>query len=130
MRDDRRGRAARADGDRARRPPEGFRARSRERFAQLSVEALLDLPAAVAHAAGDAELLIADVPPPPLPSEGEPRLADFSPARPGVPARLTLYRRAIELRAVDRADLTALIVEAAIDAVADALGHPPDLDEP
>ncbi len=130
MRDDRRGRAARADGDRARRPPEGFRARSHERFAQLTDEALLELPAAVARAAGDAEILIADVPPPPLASEVEPKLAAFSPARPGVPAQLTLYRRAIELRAIDRADLTALIVEATIDAVADALGHPPDLDEP
>ena len=127
MPSDRHGRTPRADGDRGRRPPQGFRAADTRRFEHLARDALAKLPSGVADAVAGAELTVAAVPPSTATGPGSPELARFSTARPGHRARLELFRGPIELRASDQADLLDIIAAATIDAVSDALGHPPGL---
>lgn len=119
---DRYGRVPRADGDPARRPGDGFRARDRDRFAQLARDAVALLPAPVRSPLSGATLVVEDLPPPPRGLAWEEvALAAFQAAPPG---RLVLYRRPLELRAESRADLVDAIRDAAGAAVALELGLP------
>ncbi len=109
----------RPDNDRRRRPTHGFRTRDVTRFADLAQDALSELPDELLAAVAQAELIVEEVPPEP------------SVARPDVPlaavqlqpkARVTIYRRPLESRAVDRAELTDLLRGAIGRQVAEALG--------
>lgn len=129
MSEDRHGRATRADNDRRRRPSDGFRLRDAERFARLAEDALATLPEPLLDALEDAELEIVDVPPEPPPGADEVALAEFRPARGRVPARVTVYRRPLEARALARLDLVELVRMAVGREVAVALGLDIDLDD-
>ena len=88
----------------------------------------------------DLEVLVQDVPPP-LPSSTDGLVADGTagaavplaralPGTDGRSPRLVLYRRPLELRAEDVADLRDLLREVATDAVAELLGIDPDEVDP
>jgi predicted Zn-dependent protease with MMP-like domain len=122
------GRATRADAARRRRPVDGFRARDRRRFADLVEQGVASLPANLLAPLQPAMLRIEEVP---EPTEGtaDIPLARFTSDAAGETV-LTIYRRPLELRALDRADLVDLVRLAAGRAVADALGlDPGDLDD-
>lgn len=128
MRDrDRHGRIRHVDGDARRRPAEGFRpAGGHRRFADLVEDALSELPEQVLRELADAVLAVEDVPPDePVvgPGPWEPPLARLALTS---PRRLTVYRRAIELRATSRMELAETIRGGAVEAVAEALGWPDD----
>jgi predicted Zn-dependent protease with MMP-like domain len=114
------GRAARADATRRRRPVDGFRASSRRRFAALVEQGVASLPAHLLAPLGSARLRIADVPDR-VDDPDEIPLARYEVSAEG-DAVLTVYRRPLELRALDRPDLVDLVRLAAGRAVADALG--------
>lgn len=112
---DRHGRVRRADGDPRRRPADGFRVASRERFLQLVADACALLPAPFAGHAEAARIVVTDVGDE---VDGEPVLAALDPAA-GV---LTVYRRPVEMRAEDLVGLVELLRLAVGEAVADAFG--------
>lgn len=61
--------------------------------------------------------------------DGEVPLARLLPGRPGqgtVPPRIVLYRRPLEIRAVDRDDLADLVHDVIIEQVANLLGIDPE----
>jgi len=128
VREDRHGRALRADNERSRRPSDGYRVRDARRFGRLVEEAVDALPDALLDAVDDAELVVEEVPPAD-PADDEPPLAAFSPARRGRRARVTVYRRPIELRAVSRGELAELIRLAVGREVATALGLEAEFDD-
>jgi len=123
MREDRHGRLRRTDGDRRRRPVDGFRARDRARFEDVAEDALGGLPARVLREIAGARLGLEDVPPQPEPADAgeEPELGRLEL---GTPRRLVLYRRPIELRAGSRMELADAVRDAAAEAVGRALGWP------
>jgi len=129
MPDDRHGRASRSDNDRRRRPSDGFRLRDAARFARLTEDALATLPEPLLEALEDAELEIVDVPPEPAAGADDVALAGFRPARGRVPARVTVYRRPLEARALARLELVELVRVAVGREVAVALGLDVDLDD-
>lgn len=57
-------------------------------------------------------------------------LARLLPARGGQPARIVLYRRPLELRAVDREDLEDLVHDIVVEEVAHFLGLDPETVDP
>lgn len=119
---DRHGRVRRADGDRRRRPVDGFRVRATRRFEDLVEEAVSGLPARMLREIAEAHLRLEAVPPDDaVDAGGEAVLGRLELTR---PRRLVLYRRAIELRAGSRAELTDVIRDATAQAVGMALGWP------
>ncbi len=119
---DRHGRAQRADNDARRRPPDGYRVRTAQRFRRVVEDAVALLPQRLAQPLTGAHLVIADVPPQPSPG-GDIPLASFE------RGRLTVYRRPVEIRAESRATLEETLVIAIGQAVARAMGYPDDLDD-
>ena len=128
MREDRHGRALRADNERSRRPSDGYRVRDARRFTRLVQEAVDALPDALLDAVNDAELVVEEVPPAD-PRDDEPPLAAFRPGRRGQRAQVTVYRRPIELRAASRGELGELIRLAVGRQVATALGLEAEFDD-
>ena len=122
MRRDAHGRAARADNDPRRRPADGFRLRDATRFQRVVVDAIATLPGRLAGPLADARVVVEAVPP----AGGE--QADVPLARFRAPL-LTVYRRPLESRASDRADLEEAVRVAVGEAVAAALGLDDDLDD-
>lgn len=57
-------------------------------------------------------------------------LARLLPATGGEPPRLVLYRRPLELRALDRSDLADLVHDVVVEEVAHFLGMDPDTVDP
>jgi predicted Zn-dependent protease with MMP-like domain len=57
-------------------------------------------------------------------------LARLLPAGPGHPARIVLYRRPLELRALDREDLEDLVHDIVVEEVANFLGLAPEIVDP
>jgi len=129
MPEDRHGRASRSDNDQRRRPSDGFRLRDATRFARLTEDALATLPEPLLEALEDAELEIVDVPPEPPPGAEEVALAEFHPADGRGRARVTVYRRPLEARALARLELVELVRVAVGREVAVALGLDIDLDD-
>lgn len=129
MASDRHGRAARTDGDRRRRPVDGFRMHDVRRFTAVVEDALATLPQALRDAAGEALVAVEDVPP--AGSDAVIPLARFEPAqsRRQLPGKLILYRRPLELRALSRDDLAELIRAAAGREIARALGREADFSD-
>ncbi|HWB71395.1 MAG TPA: metallopeptidase family protein [Egibacteraceae bacterium] len=130
MASDRHGRALHADGDRRRRPSDGFRVRDARRFARLVEDVVETLPRGLLEAVADAEIVVEDVPG--ADAARQVALARFDPA--AVPPRLTVYRRPLESRAWSREELDEVVRTAVGREVARALGvaddFPDDSDEP
>jgi len=131
VREDRHGRVLRADTERSRRPSDGFRLRDARRFRQLAEEAVDGLPDALLDAVDDADVLVGEVPPPGAPDrpDEEPPLAAFVPRQGGRPARVTVYRRPVELRAASKGELVELVRLAVGREVARALGLEAEFDD-
>jgi predicted Zn-dependent protease with MMP-like domain len=136
---DRHARFRRADVDRRRRPTEGFRASSTNRFERLVADAVAALPGELRSHLDDVHVTIEDVPPPPSPgTPDEVLLARYQvmprnggrPALGAFPDRLVLYRRPLEARSRDRAELAELLRATLVHELADHLGLDDDrLDE-
>lgn len=71
------------------------------------------------------ELAIAEVP-----RDDESGLAAFDPADAGVPARVTVFRRPIELRAASRAGLQRLAADVLAEQASGLIGVPPSVLDP
>ena len=128
VRDDRHGRLARADSDRRRRPSDGFRVRDVARFQRIAEDAIATLPSPVLDALAEADLVLEEIPPEPAAGENVVPLAEFRPA--GVErARVTVYRRPIEARAITRGEVADLVRLAVGREVAFTLGLDVDLDD-
>lgn len=131
--DDRHGRAARADSDRRRRPSDGFRVRDARRFRRLVDDAVAGLPEELLTAVREAEILIEEVPPAALVNldagDEDVPLAAWNGAEHRRSARITLFRRPLEVRAGSAGELVDLIRLAVGEEVADALGLDIDLDD-
>jgi len=129
---DQHGRTMRGDHDRRRRPSDGFRVASGRRFSQLVEDALSTLPERLLDPVADAEIIVVDVPPEIsepgsalTDAEGVP-LARFVP---GAPGRLVVYRRPLEMRALNRGDLGEVLRTALGLEVARVLGIDDSLDD-
>jgi predicted Zn-dependent protease with MMP-like domain len=107
-----------------------------EVFDDLVLDAVQEVSRRWADELRDLEVVVQEVPPP-LPDEAHGLVADGTaggavPLARALPAagsrkpRLVVYRRPIELRAADLADLRDLLHEVAVDAVAELLGIEPD----
>jgi predicted Zn-dependent protease with MMP-like domain len=120
---DRHGRAGRADNDPRRRPSDGYRVTGARRFRRIAGDALTSLPERFTAALGGAQLVLDDVPPPPMTdANGDITLATFD------GTTLTLYRRPLELRAENRGTLEETILIAAGQAIARRLGWDEDIE--
>lgn len=108
----------------------GHRTRA-EVFDDLVLDAVERLEARWAGELERVEFAVEEVPPSdPAPWErsGAP-LGRCFPGDAGLPPRVVVYRRPIEARARDRADLAALVSEVLVEQVAHLLNRPPeDLD--
>ena len=137
---DRHARHRRRDVDRRRRPVDGSRALSGDRFMRLVDDALAGLPRDFVPYLRDVQVRVEDVPPPdPVGAgdevllglyEGVPRTARDAVHPPLHPDRITLYRRPLEARARNRRDLAELVRHTVIHEVAHHFGIDDDrLDE-
>lgn len=129
--DDRHARHRRRPADARRRPPAGFRARDRRRFDRSLHDALRTLPGPILEHLRRVEILVAELPPlsddplePPIRFSSYHELPARSRRRTRSTAtsRLVVYRRPIEARARDKADLIALLRDAVLHEVAHQLG--------
>jgi predicted Zn-dependent protease with MMP-like domain len=126
VKDDRHERLRRATPDRRRRPVDGFRVRDRRRFERMVVAAMDRLPEALLVHLDGTQLVIEDLPPPgegdevPLGSYRGP--GSTAPDGSPLPQRVTVYRRPIEARALDRAEVSELIRLTVLHEVAEHLG--------
>ena len=121
---DRHGRSSRADNDPRRRPTDGYRVRTPQRFRRLIEDAVASLPARLAEPLASARLAVFDVPPPEaVTANGEVVLAVFS------DNLLTVYRRPVETRADSRGTLEETLLVAIAQAVGRSLGYGDDPDE-
>lgn len=137
--DDRHARHRRTGTDRRRRPVEGYRATSTDRFDRLVNDAISSLPKPLLTYLDDVQLMIADIPPVDSLDSGEQlALGLYQAASPSgrgrrasrPPDRLTLFRRPIEARAHDKRDLIDLIQETVVHELAHHHGIDDDrLDE-
>lgn len=103
-----------------------------ERFDALVLDAVDRLGTAYREQVDAIELAVEDVPPAdPSPWEaGEVPLGRFFPGQRGLPARVVVYRRPVETRAVDDAELADLVRQVVIEQVAHALGVDPERLDP
>jgi len=78
------------------------------------------------------QFAVEDVPPShPAPWErGGVPLGRYFPAEPGLDATIVVYRRPVETRAVDAADLADLVRGVVVEQVAHLLGRPPEEVDP
>jgi len=108
-----------------------FRTRA-ERFDDLVVEAVDRLEKRWSRQLEGTEFAVEDVPPSnPAPWEhGGVPLGRYFPADVGVPARIVVYRRPVENRAVDAADLADLVRDVVVEQVGHLLGRSPDEVDP
>ncbi len=125
--DDRHARHRRGNRDRRRRPAEGFRAPTTERFDRLVDEAVRGLPPGLLAYLDGVRLAVAEVPPPdPLGQGDEVLLGRYEPASPTRSRdhtdRLVLFRRPLEARARDRHDLVALVRHTVVTEIAVRFG--------
>jgi predicted Zn-dependent protease with MMP-like domain len=114
-----------------------------ERFDDLVLDAVEHLEQRWSEQLSDVEFAVEDVPPLPPATPGEVDadvdvdpvpLARFIPAtgsgRAAVPARIVVYRRPLEARALDREDLAELVLDVIVHEVADMLGVEPEVIDP
>lgn len=110
-------------------PPDlpGYRSRS-ERFDDHLLDAVERLERRWSRQLEGTEFAVEDVPPSqPAPWEwGGVPLGRCFPADAGAPARIVLYRRPVESRALDDADLGDLVREVLVEQVAHLMNQPPE----
>ena len=111
----------------------------REAFELLVLDGLRPLLDRWAAELGEVDLVVEDVPPAETPPadvvgdetpSGRVALARALPGGPGRAGLLVVYRRPVELRAEDDAELRDLVHEVLVDAVAELLGRDPDEVDP
>ncbi len=129
--EDRHGRFRRADADRRRRPNDGFRLSNLRRFERLIDDALASLPPELLAYVQNVQLMVEDVPPADVLGRGDevllglyqgvPRTARAGDP-PVLPDRITLYRRPIEARASNRAELGELVRDVVVHELAHHFG--------
>ncbi|MFC0646380.1 metallopeptidase family protein [Cellulomonas phragmiteti] len=109
----------------------GYRTRA-ERFDELVLDAVEDLERRWARQIDGAEFAVEDVPPSnPAPWEhGGVPLGRYFPADAGLPHRVVVYRRPVEARASDPADLADLVRDVVVEQVAHLLGRSPEEVDP
>ena len=102
-----------------------------ERFDDLVLDAVEHLEEHWSDDLAKLEFAVEDVPPPDAIVDDVVPLSRMIPAVPGSLARVVVYRRPLEARAIDPADLADLVLEVVVHEVARALGVDPDeLDPP
>ena len=137
---DRHARHRRRDVDRRRRPADGARALSADRFVRLVDDALAGLPRDFHPYLEHVQVGVEDVPPADPVGAGEEILLGLyegvprtrrDPLHPPLhPDRITLYRRPLEARARNRRDLAELVRHTVVHEVAHHFGIDDDrLDE-
>lgn len=99
-----------------------------ERFDDLVLDAVELLERRWSRQLDGTEFAVEDVPPSdPAPWEhGGVPLGRYFPADAGLPARIVLYRRPVESRANDPADLADLVRDVVVEQVAHMLGRSPE----
>jgi predicted Zn-dependent protease with MMP-like domain len=108
-----------------------------ERFDNLVLDAVEHVEERWLDQLRTLEFAVEEVPPPDPPtavddeiaSAGVP-LARLLPPAAGAPARVVIYRRPLELRAVDREDLEDLVHDIVVEEVAHFLGLSPEVVDP
>jgi hypothetical protein len=97
----------------------------RERFDQVAVDVMSDVESRWTEELAPVELAVEDIPVLPR-TWVAPRvpLASLVPGTQLTPPRLVLFRRPIEHRAENRADLDALVLTVVVEQLADYLGVP------
>ena len=108
-----------------------YRTRS-EKFNTLVLDAVESLSTSWAEALGDTEFGT-ELIPPSNPAPWETRgaiLGRCFPAESGLPARIVLYRRPIEARVGDDAELAVLILSVVVEQVAHLLARTPEEIDP
>jgi predicted Zn-dependent protease with MMP-like domain len=114
-------------------PPELPGARTRaERFDDVVLDAVERLERRWREQLAQIEFAVEDVPPgdPSSWVQAEVALGRFFPAGRGLRPRVVLYRRPVETRAQDAADLADLVHEVVVEQVASALAMPPEQVDP
>jgi predicted Zn-dependent protease with MMP-like domain len=103
-----------------------------ERFDDLVLQAVGRLEKRWARQLDGTEFAVEDVPPSnPAPWEhGGVPLGRYFPADAGLAARIVVYRRPVETRAVDAADLDDLVRDVVVEQVAHLLARSPDEIDP
>lgn len=103
-----------------------------ERFDDLVLHAVARLERRWASQLDGTEFAVEDVPPSnPAPWErGGVPLGRYFPADVGLAARIVVYRRPVETRAVDAADLDDLVRDVVVEQVAHLLARSPDEVDP
>lgn len=122
---DRRGRGLRGPVVPAGLPAHRTRA---ERFDDHVLSAVERLERRWARQLEGTEFAVEEVPPShPAPWEhGGVPLGRYFPADAGMPARIVVYRRPVETRAIDEGDLADLVREVLVEQVAHLLARPPE----
>lgn len=96
-------------------------------FDELVLDAVSSIERRLGRSLEDLEVAVEDVPPSdPAPWESRVALGRLFPAEGGVPARVVLYRRPLETRAVGGAELATLVHEVLAEQVAAMLGQDPE----
>jgi predicted Zn-dependent protease with MMP-like domain len=109
----------------------GTRTRA-ERFDDVVLDAVERLERRWGEQLAGIEFAVEDVPPgdPSAWERAEVALGRFFPASRGLRPRVVLYRRPLETRGSDEADLAALVHEVVVEQVASALGLAPEQVDP
>lgn len=111
-------------------PPDVPLARSRsELFDDLVLDAVETLERRWGEQLRGVEFAVEDVPPAEA-GQGDVMLGTTLPGTRSRPARVVVYRRPLELRAVDRAELADLVHEVVVEQVADLLHLDPEIIDP
>jgi predicted Zn-dependent protease with MMP-like domain len=101
-----------------------------ERFDDLVLDAVEHLEEHWSDELAKLEFAVEDVPPPDAIVADVVPLSRLIPAVPGTPARVVVFRRPLEARALDPADLADLVLEVVVNEVGRALGIDPDVLDP
>jgi predicted Zn-dependent protease with MMP-like domain len=122
---DRHARHRRTPLDRHRRPVDGYRTRSTDRFAQLVGDALRSLPAPLLAEFDTVDVAVGDIP---VLTEDDDLVLATSGAADATTRRerITLFRRPLEARARDRHDLRELVRDVLVQELAQLRGFDDD----
>jgi len=101
-----------------------------ERFDDLVLDAVEHLEEHWSAELEGLEFAVEDVPPPDAIVDDVVPLSRTVPAAPGRPARIVVFRRPVEARALDAADLADLVLDVVVTEVARELGVDPDVLDP
>ncbi|MDX1658064.1 MAG: metallopeptidase family protein [Nitriliruptorales bacterium] len=119
--------------DRHRRPVDGYRARSRDRFDRIADDAMAAVPPGLLAQVDNLAIVVEDVPDAGEGVllglyEGVPRPERFE--APLLPDRITLFRRPLELRARTKDELVRVVADTIVHEIAHHFGIDDDrLDE-